>query len=1153
MRLLSLRLERYGAFTDRTLAFREGALLHVVLGPNEAGKTSALCAIGDLLFGFSHETRSAFRHKQSQLRIGASLRLDDGSILEVRRRKGRANTLLDQNDGPLAHDPLTPLLGGVARKTFDLEFGLTGEKLREGGEELLRSGGRLAETLAAASTRLQALSQLRAALAAEADEIFSARRVRSKPFYVAYDRYQDAEKELRDRVVTLDALRSAETAVKDAQDRRDALTSAQDQNGLELARRERALRTRAKLQRIALLRSDLADHAALPHVEANASTRWRTALQELGRVEEALKEQQTEQAAEQEAIAGLEVDERLLELGEKIGALREAVGAVREAEKDLPSRRAEAREAQDNLDSSARRLGVDDHEALAARQPTDAALARVEELIDKLGKADLKRAEAADALEAARNDALAASEAVRAGGEAVDPARLRQSFELFEEVASKADRLRRDSLAHAAGTRRLEERLSQLEPIPPALAELARAPLPDAAKIEAARQKFEALDAEDKRAAVESDGLQNALAEAEREIVALQREGDVATREDLATARQARDEAFDRLSEALDDGPPRERRRAFDALGAEGRKIDATTDLLLTGAERAARYAAACEKRARVQRDYERMRAAQDERLARWRALSADWRAVWTGVGVEPSAPREMAAWRERVSEMLQERERLDGGRLEIDALAQELEAMKPSLLRLVAEMGEEADPALPIEAAHKLARATLERLQRRWTDARTAVTLREKALATLARAEQNQSKAQEAFERTAADWPSAAGAIGLDGAATPAQAKAALAVWRGIPLYQERLRTAKHRIEGMEQNIAAFDASVAALVKTAAPELDDLNSRAALNVLSERLGRAQAENKRRETLLEATRKREAFCARFARRRDELEAMLAAARAVFGLASEAPLDAALERAERRNAQAAELDACLRDLADVADERDEATLRAEQADLDFDLVPGAIERLKIDRKEILGDIEVAATALHDARRRRDELMQGRNAASAAAQRAEAGAELVSVAMRWSLRASAARLAARAIERHRAVVEDPLISRASALFAAATDGAFAGLGADYDEDDRPALKGVRASGEKVAVPEMSEGTRDQLYLSLRLALLELRGGEALPFIGDDLLASFDDLRTARALELIAEFGRARQAIVFTHHRRVAEIAAGSAGLRADVVEL
>ena len=55
MRILRLELLRYGRFTDRVLNFRQNAGLHLVYGPNEAGKSSSLAAIGDLLFVFDFD------------------------------------------------------------------------------------------------------------------------------------------------------------------------------------------------------------------------------------------------------------------------------------------------------------------------------------------------------------------------------------------------------------------------------------------------------------------------------------------------------------------------------------------------------------------------------------------------------------------------------------------------------------------------------------------------------------------------------------------------------------------------------------------------------------------------------------------------------------------------------------------------------------------------------------------------------------------------------------------------------------------------------------------------------------------------------------------------------------------------------------------
>lgn len=101
MRFTRLDLERYGRFADKTLLFRPDAPLHVVLGANEGGKTTALSAISDLLYGISTTTSYNFQHDNKTLRIGAELLLRDGGRLSFRRRKGNQNTLLDANDEPL--------------------------------------------------------------------------------------------------------------------------------------------------------------------------------------------------------------------------------------------------------------------------------------------------------------------------------------------------------------------------------------------------------------------------------------------------------------------------------------------------------------------------------------------------------------------------------------------------------------------------------------------------------------------------------------------------------------------------------------------------------------------------------------------------------------------------------------------------------------------------------------------------------------------------------------------------------------------------------------------------------------------------------------------------------------------------------------------
>jgi uncharacterized protein YhaN len=94
----------------------------------------------------------------------------------------------------------------------------------------------------------------------------------------------------------------------------------------------------------------------------------------------------------------------------------------------------------------------------------------------------------------------------------------------------------------------------------------------------------------------------------------------------------------------------------------------------------------------------------------------------------------------------------------------------------------------------------------------------------------------------------------------------------------------------------------------------------------------------------------------------------------------------------------------------------------------------------------------------------------------------------------------------------------------------------------------LRALRADGTSCPMDALSEGTRDQLYLALRVAALEAHAeaAEPLPFIADDLLASFDDARAAAAIALLRGLGAGTQVILFTHHAHVAGLAARQDGV-------
>ena len=141
MRIRELRLLRYGKFTDRLLALPHAPQdIHLVVGANEAGKSTMRRALSDWLFGFPmRSTGMDFLHPMQDLRLGGIIEdntasredpssgqdtatgstktkaSSDGQIrsLNFERRKGQKNTLRTPADEPLPDSTLHEWLGSL--------------------------------------------------------------------------------------------------------------------------------------------------------------------------------------------------------------------------------------------------------------------------------------------------------------------------------------------------------------------------------------------------------------------------------------------------------------------------------------------------------------------------------------------------------------------------------------------------------------------------------------------------------------------------------------------------------------------------------------------------------------------------------------------------------------------------------------------------------------------------------------------------------------------------------------------------------------------------------------------------------------------------------------------------------------------------------
>ena len=111
------------------------------------------------------------------------------------------------------------------------------------------------------------------------------------------------------------------------------------------------------------------------------------------------------------------------------------------------------------------------------------------------------------------------------------------------------------------------------------------------------------------------------------------------------------------------------------------------------------------------------------------------------------------------------------------------------------------------------------------------------------------------------------------------------------------------------------------------------------------------------------------------------------------------------------------------------------------------------------------------------------------------------------------------------------------QASRLFAQMTRGAWQKVRMNA-EGEIEVVDNVKT----VCSPQLlSLGTRQQLYLALRIALLITAEnvGRSLPILCDDILVNFDDERRCEAVKVIVELSHYRQVILFTCHPSVAAL--------------
>ncbi len=1152
MRLTALTLSRYGNFDNERITFdaRPG-VLNLLLAPNGSGKSVLRAAFCDLLFGIGGQTSMGFRYGYPGMRLTAEAIDSNQEPFAFGRRKGRGNTLVDNQGVALDPAKVARLLGGTDRPRLERLFALDTERLRLGESDLLASDGELGAALVSGAGGAHDLRAMRKSLEETRDNLAPIRRSSQRPFYMALDRFLDARKRANSSLLRPDQWQRQQQDLDAAEQCRAEQNRIADIEFAEIARLERVRRVIPWLAAHDAAEAWLLANPDAPVLDAALAPRLAEARSAIVMAEQRVLRERETAAHLAERIGQIVVDDLLLGEVAEIERLAEATGAARKAMVNLPAVTARALALTELMAARLRELGsplpveraadVIPPRAVVnrARRLIQAFTARQEAVQAAPGRiAELQRerdAVAAQLLESLttedNSDLEVLVKEIRADG---DPARRRR-----DAVASRSETAETLAamLARVPGWTLGDVALVALSPL-----------LPDTYE----RHAAEVVETRSEAATCLSllQSARRETNEARERLAAATKSMPVLDDGALERARGRRDDGWQLIYRRLftTDPPtlleeqnfagPLPLSRAYERAVTAA---DGIADRLIGEAELVERSRAAeTALRDAEARAYDAETRHAQAAQAR-EAVERNWKQI---CGVLPLGDQPTIR---DVHGFLAARDRvIEARRAHLAAAAAEtaLQASHANwttrLAAMLAVRGEATLFALLAAADKHLAA-----VQQAGHDRAVLQAKREAADKALAEALERHRQAGIALAEWKDDWAHAMQELDRAADEDPRVTEDILQVYSDLDHGQKELAALGEQISGMQRDLARYGEEAQALAGRVAPDLDTTDPFLLVGALRQR-GRQAGELAKqrdllREQLLAASKSTAVAERQMADRRAALRAILVLVGAETVEAAEHRLTLAGER-ERQAAGLAEAKGKLHQTGDL---RPLLKIRDEVAAAPIEDIPGHIDKAVQRRKEAqVAAQEAAATASALAQQ-----MQQVAAETGASDAVTDQQSAIATIGRVLEEAMVHHVAAEMLDCALATVEQQnqslLVQRIGTLFSRLTGGAYTRVLTEIGDDNvtRLILLQHDFPDERQCVRELSEGTRDQLYLALRLAAIEEHAAVApsLPFIGDDILQTFDDDRALAAMQVLQQISRRVQVILLTHHRHVLDLAA------------
>ncbi len=1144
-----LDLKAYGRFTNCSLSLDAGPRrFFLIVGDNESGKSTSLRAIGDWLFGFPTSTEDDYVHPMNKLRVGGRLvDLKNGTALECLRRKGNRATL-SAMDGSTAIDDasLQVFLRGLQRSTFAQQFGISHQQLVDGGQQVVSGDGDLGELLFSAGAGVGRLRKLKEQLDRDTKAWMGDRANTTSRLGKASDEFRELSNQLR--LVSI-----PQTAYDNLQkERAEALQQAEQ--GREL---QRQLQQRlSKLNSIKLALPLFAQRDQLDSEQmllddvlplmpdfskdrSQAESAWTNATVELNR-------RLAEKSSLEAAIAEATVADDLLEYQAEITALYRDLGHYEEQQSLLSQHQLNQRHCREKIEKLTRDLRVDSDSLFTVdisgvHRKTLQALAKSHSgIVSKATEAKL----AVERLEAEHQRATAELQSCRKPPVAAALSQSLRSLGKPQAILAPKEQLERK----VAATRlRLDQSCRLLPGFDGSLEQAVQLKRPSESELRRASDAVVAAQQDVDRLTQEHQSLFRKANELKQLLTTLAIEHELSDLSAFDEWVAKRDELITRALQASAAGKLSPVQEMVD-LQTAVREVDRLFQHQLDHRDQVVKKLQLEDELQRVEQAIQPI-AENLNRAIQWRDSTEEgWQSLWRSCGVVAGDLAQMREWVIQHQAILDEWQELQDMQLQLQAAEAAIHHARAELIAALQSVEDEWDESRSdLCQLHARALQVDESLQME----ATAYQNRVNELALLSKQLQERQEERKSSETQLKEWQSswqkAIDASLLNDQVTPQSIDDLLQDYDRLAAARDEASTLESSISTIQQFLQQYVDRVSKVAQACSGHLatehrsvTHANAVSAASELNRKLQRAKGQqdvaNEKRKSLAEVGQ----LIADYQVKIDVAEATLARLCSESGCESRADL----AEYERRATAKSELIARIQSLTDklqaLAPMQSLDPFREECESVIAEDLDSLQLRLQQELEAAESMVNVAQQTLG---RLDAELKQIGSSSKAVDLRQELQASLAKMrrdADQFGKMVVARELLDRAIKRYQEQNQQSVLGMASSFFSQLTTGKYHTLKVDFDKD-RPTLFAVGDQGE-VAVPQLSDGTADALYLSFRLASLELHLKDHAPFplIVDDCLIQFDDARAAAALRLFSDLSLRTQVIMFTHHEHLVQLA-------------